>query len=296
MIAYNYYIKFIPELKNDKKVKGNYIGTIVIQPSQENGINKQLNYSYEWVWSNNQGRDVSLYTDRKFDHTVKGQLWKFGIKDVVSFYWYSGDLILYYIPKKFFTLDLLEYWVLHTVLPIYFTIEEYYYFLHAGAVEVDGKPILFTAESFGGKSTMTDFFMKQGHQMISDDRAAIFEKNEDFIVVPSHPHHRPFRKAEDLGYYVENTLRGPRSVHAIYELEPASPKSDIKIIELLGVEKYESLRFSSEINLSFLKVQRFIFLMHLARQVPVYRVLVPRELDKLKDVYSAIIKHTKSIN
>ena len=61
---------------------------------------------------------------------------------------------------------MLEYWCFHIVLPIFFTIEETFDFLHAGAVEVEGKLILFVAESFGGKSTMTDFFMKQGHTSI----------------------------------------------------------------------------------------------------------------------------------
>ena len=238
---------------------------------------------------------MALYSERKFSPTQKGQLWAFEVEDVVSFLWESGTKTLSYMPHKKFTERLLEYWSLHIVIPIYFTVEETYDFLHAGAIEVNEKPILFVAESFGGKSTMTDFFLKQGHALVSDDKVATYEKNEVFFSVPSIPFHRPYRKMEDLGYFVENVASNPKPIHAIYELVKSDAKTDIVISELSGIEKFKSLRYSSEINLSFLKVKRFTFLSRLAKVVPVYKVIVPWDMERLDEVYAAIVTHSRTL-
>ena len=293
MIAYNHAIKFIPELKEDKKLSSSFANTLVVKKSMSLELLNGL--EYEMKFHNNQGRDLSLYTDRKFKCTVEGQLWALEVKDVITFFWHSGTLILEYIPHKNFTPVLLEYWCLHIILPVFFTIEETYDFLHAGAVEVEGKPILFIAESFGGKSTMTDFFMQRGHTMISDDKVASYRDNSQFFAVPSHPHHRPYRKMEDLGFFVKNFSSSPKPIHAIYELEKVHQNTEIAITEIKGIEKFASLRYSSETNLYFQKPKRFEYLMKMAKSVPVYKVKVPWKIERLIDVYHAIVKHSQNI-
>ncbi len=289
MIAYNHYIKFIPELKNGKKVEGSFVDVVTVKESSLENLPKDL--TYEITFFNNQGRDLTLYTDREFARTKEGQIWAFEVKDVLTFFWYSGTLELEYIKHNNFTEELLEYWCLHIVLPVFFTVEETYDFLHAGAVEVDSKPILFIAESFGGKSTMTDFFMKQGHMMISDDKVATYEKNGQIFSISSHPHHRPYRKMEDLGYFVENFAFNSKPIHAIYELEKTDADAEIKIIELQGIEKFKSLRYASEMNMFFLKSKRFGLLGKIANNIPVFKVKVPWDLKRLQDVHYEILKH-----
>ena len=216
------------------------------------------------------------------------------VKNVVTFFWHSGTLVLEYIRCDNFTKELLEYWSLHILLPLFFTIEERYHFLHAGAVEVDEKPILFIAESFGGKSTMTDFFIKQGHKLISDDKVPIYEKKGQNFVCSSHPHHRPYRKTEDLGIFVKKFLTDPKVIFAIYELEKGEIDDEIVISELKGIEKFKSLRYRSEINIPYLKHIRFNLLTSLAQEVPVYKIRVPWSLERLYEVYSNILTHVDS--
>ncbi len=292
MIAYNHYIKFIPELKNDKKVEGSFCDVITVKESFCLDLKKKL--FYELTFFNNQGRDLMLYGDRKFSRTQKGQLWAFEVKDVVTFFWYSGTQTLEYIRHDNCTEELLEYWCLHTVLPIFFTIEETFDFLHTGAVEVEGKPILFVAESFGGKSTMTDFFMKQGHTMVSDDKVATYEKGGQFFAVPSHPHHRPYRKIEDMGYYVKNYSEKPKKIQVIYKLDKAKANAKIEIKEISGIEKFKLLRYASETNLHFLKVKRFEYLMQMANVLRVFIVSVPWNLERLNEVHRSIVNHKTS--
>lgn len=293
MIAYNHYIKFIPELKNNKQVDGSYTDTVTVKENKNIDLNDQL--QYELSFFNNQGRDLVLYTDKKFNSIEKVELLAFEVKDVVTFYWHSNTLSLEYLPHKNFTKELLEYWCLHIVLPLFFTIEETFDFLHAGAIEVEGKPVLFIAESFGGKSTMTDYFMKKGHVVVSDDKVGIFEKEGKFYSVPSHPHHRPYRKMEDLGFFIKNFATKVQPIHVVYELEKVEKDAAIEILEVHGVEKFKSLRYASEMNLFFQKSKRFEFLMKMANMVHVYKVSVPWDMERLDDVYKKIVEHAQQL-
>ena len=292
MIAYNHYIQFIPELKCTKSLSGKYNDIITIQKSSLTNLPIEFNDRLEYI--NNQGRDLIFYCEGEFTKTYKEKLWAFEVKGVLIFYWNSGKNILSYIPQENFSEELLEYWSLHIILPMFFTIEETYAFIHAGAVEVKGKPILFIAESFGGKSTLTDFFIKKGHTMISDDKVATYEKNGCFLAISSHPHHRPHRKMEDLGFFVKNFSTQVKEIHVIYELERVSSDDNISIVELRGVEKFKSLRYASQMNLSFQKQKRFEYLMRMTEVVKVFKITVPNDLNRLTEVYDAIVKHSQN--
>ena len=293
MNAYNHVIHFIPELTNSINVSNAPKQTIKIK--QNNSLCLQNKPKFKTIFTNNQGRNVTLYTDREFSRTVPNQQWIFDVENVVTFFWFSGELTIDYIPKDNFTLKLLEYWTLHILLPTFLTIEEHYYFLHAGAVEINNAPILFIAESFGGKSTLTDYFINQGHPMISDDKVAIVEEDGNLLAVPSHPHHRPYRKMEDLGYFVNNMSNAPKPIHAIYTLHRVASDAPTSISELHGIEKFKSLRFSSEVTLPFLKPQRFKDLVYLSKNVPIFKVNVPWDIKRLNEVYEAIYEHCHSL-
>lgn len=291
MIAYSYFIDFVPKLKNEKNTINVLAKSITVKQSPYFDLYKNLWYQLKFF--NNQGREMSLYCKKEYSYNAKEQIWAFEIKEVLSFFWENGSSTVSYIAHEKFTEQLLKYWTLHILLPIFLTVTEKYDFLHAGAVEVEHKSVLFVAESFGGKSTMTGFFLKQGHALISDDKVACCESDGVFFAHPSIPYHRPYRKMEDLGYFVENMATIPKPIHAIYELDRAVPQASIVISELHGIEKFKSLCYSSEINLSFLKTKRFAFLAQMAKSVRVYRVTVPWDLERLDEVYKAIVAKSR---
>lgn len=293
MTAYNHLIVFEPDILGGSFFEGTYEDVVFIK--RENRLDPDLSSMQKLDFHNNQGRNVALYTDCLFDRTKKGQIWTFDTEEVVTFSWVSGTKTLRYVPGTNFSSELLKYWTLHIVLPLFFTIEETYDFLHAGAVLIEGRPVLFIAESFGGKSTMTDFFLKNAHPMISDDKVGIVQKNGTYRAIPSHPHHRPYRNTEDLGFVVNNMAASPLPIHAVFELEQAKPDAKIEITELTGIEKFKSLRFSSEMNLSFLKPQRMRALSLLANTVPLFRVHVPWDLKRLSEVHESICKHSRGV-
>lgn len=289
MKAYNHSIRFIPELKH--LIPSHKPSSNVITVQKNRSSIEVTEEPYAYTFMNNQGRNLTLYTDRPFARSFKGQKWIFDVKGVMTFFWFSSEKTIYYVPRQHFSEKLLEYWTLHIVLPIFLTIEEYCYFLHAGAVKIKDTAVMFTAESFGGKSTMTDFFIKKNHAMISDDKVGIIKENETFMTIPSHPYHRPYRKMEDLGVRVDSTAGEPKPLIAIYTLHRAAADAPVAISEIQGIGKFQTLRFSIQMNFTFLKAKRFKDIGELVEHVPVYAVMVPWDLQRLEEVYIAIMDH-----
>ena len=150
------------------------------------------------------GRRLILGSQLDLSCAGPEQRFCFEIERVVRFRWDSGDMALTYEPLAEYTETLAAFWLIHIALPLYFTLELHYVTIHACAVDVGGSTILFIAPSKGGKSTLADCFLKNGHGLVSDDKVATYFENETLFVVPSHPNHRPFRKFETLGNRVES--------------------------------------------------------------------------------------------
>lgn len=239
------------------------------------------------------GRKVYLYSDRLFDGSDIGQPWCYEVKDVVRFYWAGGEPTVYCELDEKGSDALLAFWFIHLFLPLYMTLEGKYDFLHAGAVEIDGRPILFIAPSMGGKSTLTDYFVQKGHTLVSDDKVPTFVRDGQFMAVGSHPYHRPYRKFEELGYRVKNFMTEFAPIDAFYVLEPEAAAAPIVFEEISGFGKFDRLMPNYLFHFSFLKPQRLRYLGEMLNAVKVFRVRVPRDLERLNEVYAAICAHNR---
>jgi len=241
------------------------------------------------------GRDVVMCSDREFDNSEVGQPWCYEVKDVVAFYWVSGDRTIYYELGEKGDAHLLSFWFIHLLLPLYMTLENMYDFLHAGAVEVDEKPIFFIAPSMGGKSTLTDYFIKQGHTLISDDKVPTFIQDGKFMAVGSHPYHRPYRKFEELGYRVAHYTTEFKPIHVFYELEGVEGDADISIDEVRGFAKFDTLLPNYLYMFSHLKPKRLKYLSEMVNSIKVFHVKVPWDMDRLGEVHNVICEHSKGV-
>ncbi len=241
------------------------------------------------------GRKVYLYSDRLFNGSEAGQPWCYEVKDVVRFYWIGEERTIYYKLDKEGDADLLGFWFIHLLLPLYMTLENMYDFLHAGAVEVEGKPTFFIAPSMGGKSTMTDYFINQGHPLISDDKVPTFIADGKFMAVGSHPYHRPYRKFEELGYRVEKFTSEFKPIHTFYELEGVEGDADITIEEIKGFAKFDALLPNYLYMFSYLKPKRLKYLSSMLNSIKVFHVQVPWDRERLNEVYSKICEHTGKV-
>ena len=255
---------------------------------------KSITYGFPFYFAH--GRDVYLYSDREFDNSEAGQPWCYEVKDVVRFYWIGGEAEIFYQMDEKGDANLLSFWFTHLLLPLYFTLEDQYDFLHAGAVEVEGKSILFIAPSMGGKSTMTDYFIKQGHTLISDDKVATFLEEGKFFAVGSHPYHRPYRAYEDLGYRVEHFVEDFKPIHAFYKLEESNANADIRIEEIPGYQKFDALMPNYLFMFSYLRPQRLKYLASMLNQIRVFQVAVPwGDMERLGEVHDVICKHSQEL-
>jgi len=250
-------------------------------------------YPHVIKYHQNQGRNVFLTTDRSFDENVDKQMWSFIVEDIVTFIWEKGSSIIYYDKSQNTNIILLEYWFLHTLLPIYFTVERKYEFIHTGGVEIDSQPVLFIAPSYGGKSTLTDYFIQQGHAMITDDRVGLYDTSQNIKCVSSYPYHRPYRKMEDLGQKVENFITEDTDLHVIYVLESVDANDEIRFTRLKGIDSFKVLRYNFDFTLPLNKARSFELIAKIASKVPIYKLSIPWDLDRLNEVYARICQHSK---
>lgn len=239
---------------------------------------------------NNQNREVCLTSDRCFDTIVRGQFICFKVKNVIAFCTYIGSRKILYSYKKEGTKSLRDYWLYHTFLPILLTLEDVYYVLHAGAVEIGGVPVLFVADSFGGKSTLTNFFIQKNHCMISDDKVATYEYEGKIFAVPSYPYQRPYRQMEDLGVYVENFAKKSKPIGIIFHLQKSQPNASIEFTPLQGIEKFKVLRYATDIDLPVNQKSKFTQLSSIANKTKLYNITIPWDLNRLEEVYYAIVQ------
>ena len=249
------------------------------------------NSSYRVDFQTNQDREIYLRTTSLLETFSMPDRWFFCVEDVVSFLCNGNTQQLYYKKELHYSDDLMRYWLIHIVLPLALTLDATYYFLHTGSVNINNKAVLFTGESYAGKSTLTDYFLQKGHALVSDDKLATFQKDEKFYCQPSHAYHRPYRAREDLGKVCKNFNSQELEMGTLYWLEPVNATDDISITELKGLKKFECLRYATEMDLGVKQKERFAYLTQLANRVKLYSIKVPRDMQRLEEVYDAIITH-----
>ncbi len=221
------------------------------------------------------------------------QPWRMRVQEVVSFHWSSGTEEIHYELHEQGNDELVAFWFVHIVLPLYLTIEHRFDFIHAAALEVGEGAVLFIAPSTGGKSTLGDLFLKQGHAMLSDDKVRTLVRDDVFLAMPSHPHHRPYRRFEDLGQPVAQFCDGPRPIKVFYCLEAGEPDDDISFTEVIGFEKFELLSPNYLYPLRFLQKERLRHLGSMVHATPVYRLKRPWNLERQQEIYEAVLQHVR---
>ena len=293
MIVFNHNLIFGDEPKLQGNILKNDLESIFIIEEQNFPLSDTFSLSGAWIPISS-GK-VRYLSTTLFENVETKISWALEIKDVMVLIWDVKERKILYIKGSNYTSVQLRYWVFHTFFPIVLELERTYRILHVGSVEIGGKPVLFSAFSFGGKSTLTDYFIRQGHTLLSDDSLGIEERDDGYCAIPSYPFHRPYREIETLGYYAENFSTEPKPVHAVYLLDKSEPDAKIDIVELKGIEKFKAFHYSAFINFNFMKQERFAFFTKMAQKVPVYKITYPHDMEKLPDVYASIVQHTETL-
>lgn len=215
------------------------------------------------------------------------------VENVLSLIWQKSSQSIRYIKGKHYSPKLLEFWIYHTFFPIILSLEREYKVLHVGGVTLKEKAVLFSAFSFGGKSTLTAYFLKKGHEILGDDTVAIAKINHIYKAIASYPYYRPYRETETLGDTIENFLQSPIPLQAIYHLKSVDKNANVSIRTLYRNEKFQVLHHTFFIDFDFLKKEYFTFVGNISKEISVYEISIPWDLTRLEEVYQAIITHNR---
>lgn len=252
------------------------------------------NYTHTVTFDSNQGRDIYLRTTKNIQGLSTLETWSFVVKEIVIFFCNTKTHTITYYPLVHYKENLMHYWLYHIVLPIYLTFDGTYYFLHAGSVIINNKATLFMGDSYAGKSTLTDFFLQQRHTLVSDDKIATFLQSSTYMCEPSHNKHRPYRELETLGIETEQFQTDSLEIGKMYWITPVLEDAPVSIQELKGIQKFTNLRYSTEMDIYINQKKRFEYLATLANNMPLYELQIPRDIERLPEVYEKIVAHATS--
>lgn len=197
--------------------------------------------------------------------------------------------------------------------------------LHASAVSVDGRAVVFLATNYGGKTSLAATLMQAGHPLLSDDVLAVETRGSGVVVQPGYPQMRMWPKQAEyfLGRYetlaqVHPALEkrrvpvGPNGVGAfqqtseplgcIYLSEMRSANGSNREVRIDPVSKgdaaIELVRGSFLPNIvvaAGLQARRMSLLSQIANQIPVRRLSFPEDPDQLPKVRQHILRDLQSV-
>ena len=136
--------------------------------------------------------------------------------------------------------------------------------LHASAVEIDGRALLFSGKSGAGKSTIAAEFVKRGYGLLCDDTSLLTIDDDGIIsIIPGHSEIKlwndslkmlktDYSNIEKIREEQEK-FRIPISIHDIEKSRPVmgiyfikpGPFEDIEISEIDSIKKIKFLRNST---------------------------------------------------
>ena len=225
--------------------------------------------------------------------TTDERVWKIDIERLLSFSWANASNTMTIVYHENLDLQKLSFWLLHTVLPIYLMLKQSSMMFHAASVEVAKKAILLIAPSFGGKSTLADFLLSQGHRLLSDDKVRVEQKEENYYVYPSYPYRRPYREFEALGTYAEDYVKSCLPVSGIYVLNYIRANSRCSIETVRGLDKFEILKNSHLYEPVSMSQKEMMSLVAFVRHCSLYRLNIPKDIRRLAEVHQVILENER---
>lgn len=186
--------------------------------------------------------------------------------------------------------------------------------LHASALVVGDQAILIAGESGAGKSTTTSYFARRGHFFLSDDVSALHLSEDGIKVQPGYPVIRLWSASaktifgethptvqetpewEKAHFDAENDgfqfADHPLPIGAVYILKPRAEQ--ISIISLSRPKALMALMNNTSLDYLIdarLRAKDLQLLGQLAGNVPVREVTPPNSLDRLHELYEAILEN-----
>jgi hypothetical protein len=288
-MLYGYHIDFVDEAGLRIPRHSDARATVTVARTDVRRASGDFAHASDWIaLSGQRGR---YHSDAPFGPAHRKVAWALEIEGVMTLTWDPERLFVGYIPHEGYTPERLRFWIYHTFFPMVLELQAIYHLYHVGAVALDGGAVLFSAPSFGGKSTLTDYFIRQGHPLLGDDTIGIEATAEGYRAIASYPYHRPYRQPEVLGYPAAHFVQRPLPIAAYYQLDRACADAPVKITPLFGIEKFKALYQGIFMTIKSLRDEQFAYAARLANHLPVYRLQIPWQLSRLDEVHETVCGH-----
>ena len=186
--------------------------------------------------------------------------------------------------------------------------------LHATAVAISGKAVVFLGDCGFGKSTLAAAFLQAGHRLLTDDLLVLRNASAGLLAHPGSPRIKLFPEVarKFLGDAVTGVPMNPRThkliiplkephicthalpLSAIYALAPALdlPGAEVHIAAISQRQAFVTLLASTfnRVILDSPRLRRqFEIIQAVANGLPVKKLSYPRSLDSLPMVLQAVI-------
>jgi hypothetical protein len=183
--------------------------------------------------------------------------------------------------------------------------------IHGGSIMINDAGIILTGPCGAGKSTLTSAFRINGYKYLADDLSVIGINSCGKIEVKSaYPQQKLCRDAAiKLGYNINKLVRidegkdkfavparndfinFPKELRAIFEINVDDSAKDIKIEEIKGIKKLDSIIeniYQSDVAKCY-GVDLFMkVILKIAKNIPYYRLTRPKLLFTVNDQISLI--------
>jgi hypothetical protein len=264
-------------------------------------------------WKNAQGispADVSAEIEIRRDR----QEWAMRFPGTADF-WFGADEFQALVFDRGDKI-LAEIHFLDCVLPFWLELNDVP-FLHASAVEWDGRAIAFSAFAGGGKSSLTTALTLRGGGFVTDDVLVLRQTESGCLAYPGYPQirlwgdaaeqllppeaheqiHARWPKRRGIVERFGRSMREPVPLAAIYLLENSAATA-AEIQPLGGREGF----FKLLDNLPALaaldyptQARRTAFLAEILREVPVRRLRYPKNYEALDAVLDAVLEDVRGL-
>ena len=184
-----------------------------------------------------------------------------------------------------------------------------YHLIHASCVKVDGYAVAFLGGSGYGKSTLANYFYKNGYPVVADDYVALTLKGDVAVVTPGFPTLKlspqyidimkidpddVLRTEHDLkSNYVHagNGFSGEELIlKGLYIIDPGEPLSLRKLDKQEAMENLLRYSYAIKVLTNPQKVENLKNNALLIKNTNLNLLTVPRDLEVLEQVYQMVLE------
>jgi hypothetical protein len=227
----------------------------------------------------------------------------------------TGQRHIHVLPHHQLDDDSIEHLLVDQVIPRLLA-HEGHLLLHACAVNVEGRTVLFLGKSGWGKSTLAALFHHAGYALYSDDCVLLRQQSSHWQTIATYPSLRLYEDSIENIFVGDSSLspvseysdkqrialsveqeQVPPALHAMYFLsDPENAADDIQISRMQAANTCIELierSFRLDVDNRLQSKQLMASAAALTQSVPAFRLSYPHNFENNSELIAQLIQHIK---